>query len=88
MTEAFIDAIRCPTLLLRASSGWPPSNPTAFGERMKIMQEKNLLEQDELQASHHLHLDPKSSGEVNKKIEKFLEKINPLGRDLYPDDIL
>lgn len=88
MTEAFIDAIRCPTLLLRASSGWPPSNPTAFGERMKIMQEKNLLEQDELQASHHLHLDPESSGEVNKKIEKFLGKINPLGRDLYPDDIL
>ncbi len=88
MTESFIDAIRCPTLLLRASSGWPPSNPTAFRERMKIMQEKNLLEDHELQASHHLHLDPETSVEVNEKVEKFLGKINPLGRDLYPDDIL
>jgi len=88
MAETFIDAIRCPTLLLRASSGWPPSNPTAFRERMNIMKEKNLLESHELQASHHLHLDPESSVEVNRLVEKFLAKIAPLGRDLYPDDIL
>ena len=99
MARSFINAICCPTLLLQASSGWPPSDPTAMEERMKIMQDKDLLEYHLLQSSHHLHLDPESSGEVNKRVETFLRRIrdddSEEGRetkrqrkkDLDPDDI-
>ena len=75
MMRATIDAIRCPTLLLQALSGWPPSDHAAFEERIKIMQDKKLLEFHRIQASHHLHLDPASSNEVNEKVESFLSRI-------------
>lgn len=50
---AFLRAIRCPTILVRATGGLPVANP-AMQARLGIVQGLHYVE---LEGSHHLHLE-------------------------------
>lgn len=51
--KAFLRAIRCPVLLIRADEGWP-HDPAARKARMDCVEGLELVE---LPGRHHLHLD-------------------------------
>ncbi len=63
---AFLAAIRAPTLLLRASQGFPPNSPQMRARVGAIADVREVI----LPGTHHVHLE--DPGPVAARIEEFL----------------
>jgi len=80
---SFLSALRCPTLLVRGTRGWP-YNPESVEKRERVIRETlkgsdAIFEKVEIMdAGHHLHLDPGTSCQAASTVVSFLQRCVPL----------
>ncbi len=69
--EAFIQEIKCPTLVLLAKDGIYQSHPEVVDQRIKQFP---WVKMKWLDGNHHFHLEPESSFEVATEIKQFIDQ--------------
>jgi pimeloyl-ACP methyl ester carboxylesterase len=68
--RAFLRALRCRCLFLRATDGWP-QDATVVAERLACVAPE-LLTVSTLPGAHHLHLDPATAPAVAAALRAWL----------------
>ena len=69
---SFLSNIKCPTLVVQATNGWPIDDGIRKA-RMEAFNDK-LLTHVVCPGSHHLHLDEDTAGKVSEEVARFLKR--------------
>jgi len=72
---SFVQSIRCPTLLIMATKGWP-YDTERYENRKSVLTEKigiDTFNQNIFEGGHHLHLDPETAQQVSSRVLNFFQ---------------